>query len=445
MIKYDSLDKHKLSRSHRKFKPKTQSEFESVVIFGDSLSDFGNLSTLIYLGSSGQFWFPPSPPLLSPNPIPPDIFNPFGGSYYSKAPYYNSVKNWEKRHQPILSPSGIIIPFTPNDPPQVSASNGPIWVDFLPKALGLSPNQVSNYAYAGATTGFTNGLQPFLPSPLNTPLPLPGLLTEIKSFTDNTVKADPKALYVVWAGANDGFNLAGYLANNPPSSFQVAFSTIISTVETAVKNITFAITSLADKGAHTFLVPNLPDLGKTPLLSQNQQSAFIGKAFSILFDVALEFTLPKLERSLHIDIVKPDVYSLAEDVFKRPQEYGFKNVTEPLITQNPLNPDVKPEDFFWYDYQHPTTQGHALIAEFFQESLFASSHGMYGANGNLSQFLGSELAKDALELAGDLFQQGIGSSDFKSFINDLSGLLPPDKSFLSLCSSDLNLLANDRW
>ena len=383
---------------HPKYHPKGQSQFTSLFIFGDSLSDVGNLSTFTYLGSGGQFWFPPSPPLT----LPP----PFGGPYSSLSPYYNSQSN-------------------PLAPPQVRASNGKVWADIFPSYLGLSPAKVTNYAYSGATSGFSNGLQPFLPKPLDTMLPLPGLLTEIDNFKINTKKADPKALYVVWASANDGFNLAGLLASQPLPDLRVTFPIITSAVKNAVDNITTAITTLANKGAHTFLIPNLPDLGKTPLLSVTKESAFVGKAFSLLFDIALAIKLPRLERALDIDIVQPDVYSLAEDIFNRPQEYGLKNVTTPLIMQNPLDPNVKPDEFFWYDYQHPTAKGHEIIAEFFKYNLFSSGYGDRESTNNLPQLGGSPLIKDALELAlGSGLSKAV--SDLKVFglEKELSALIP---------------------
>ena len=202
------------SADRRNHTPKPK--LTSLFVFGDSLSDTGNLSTFTYLASEGQFWFPPSPPIPSPNP-------PFGGDYYAKVPYYNSVQ---------LPP----LPFNPNNAPKVRASNGPIWADLLPNDLGLPPSKVSNFAYAGATTGSTNGLQPFLPASFP---PLPGLLSEISDFT-NTLgsgKADPNGLYVVWAGGNDGFNLVGQLANSPPSNLRATLPIIAGAAKTAVKNI----------------------------------------------------------------------------------------------------------------------------------------------------------------------------------------------------------------
>jgi phospholipase/lecithinase/hemolysin len=366
----------------------------SLFVFGDSLSDTGNLSTLTYLGSQGQFWFPPSPPLPSPNP-------PFGGPYYTTVPYYNSVND-----------------FSLNNPPKVRASNGPLWADILPNELGLPTN---NFAFAGATTGSTNGLQPFLPS--SSPA-LPGLQNEISAFTTLVSgKADPNALYVVWAGANDGFNLAGSLASSPPSNLQATLPIIAGAVKTAVENIDTAITNLANEGAHTFLIPNLADLGETPLLHQSTDSAFVGTVFSLAFDTELAVELPHLESSLKIDIVQPDVYTLTQEAFNNPQAFGFTNVRNPLIAQNPNDPLVNPNKFFWYDYQHPTTKAQEVLSDFFQDNLFAAGLIKNGSSiEGLPQTIGSSLTNEK-NLVGAL-AQGISNLKFPDLTKDLLGLIP---------------------
>jgi phospholipase/lecithinase/hemolysin len=364
-------------------RPGKHPKFTSINIFGDSLSDTGNLSTLTYQASGGQFWAPPSPPL-------PAFSFPFGGPYSSKVPYFNSTTD-------------------PTLPPKVRASDGIIWADILPGKLGLGSQQINNFAFNGATTGYRNGVQPLLPTPFNQLLPLPGLLTEIDNFVANTQKTDPKGLYVVWAGANDGFNLAGSLASQPTNSLQATLSGIIGTVKSAVTNIETAITTLAHQGAKTFLVPNLPDLGRTPLLALNKNSALVGTAFSLLFDIALAKKLPKLEQSLKIDIVEPNVYALTQDALNNPQNFGFSNVTDPLIAQNPLDPTVDPSKFFWYDYQHPTTEVHQILADFFQDNLFASGYSHNKPTAKLHQDLPQ--SEDLFKLGIAHLQQSLGYND----------------------------------
>lgn len=379
-------------------------KFSSLTVFGDSLSDTGRLSTLTYKATGGLFWAPPSPPL----PI-------LTGPYSSIIPYFNS--------QPFLPPTLV---------PKVRASDGPIWADYFPKQIGLKPCQVSNFAFAGATTGFDNGLQPFLTQPIG-PLPptvkLPGLQTEINRFTDKLPSqgADPSGLYVVWAGANDGFNLAGSLPTIDPQTLPYVIS---SSVKTAVKNIEKAIIKLAHKGAKTFLVPNLPNLGETPLLKQTVATAQVGELFSLAFNNRLSKKLNSLERTLSIDIVPADILSLSQEIFENPDKFGFKNVSDPLIAQDPNGPLINPKEFFWYDYQHPTSQVQELIADFFKFNLLQNGYHSLGAQAGKEFQINQQLFRDILQ--SDATPEGFSQSR-STFANRNN----PDWLSASLASSNL--------
>lgn len=278
------------------------SSFTSLFVFGDSLSDPGNLFAL----TGNQF--PPSPPY-------------FNGRF----------------------------------------SNGPIWADLLPNRLGLTPDQVSNFAVGGATTGRDNGLSPFLPPTLD----LPGLRDEIAQFTNSlgNAGADPNGLYTLWAGSNDLFNLP-----NDPGA-------IPSVIATAVDNIATSIITLAQRGADSFLVANLPDLGLLPR-SRSAGLSESATAISTAFNSALSTALSPLEQTLSIDIVEVDIFSLTRELATRPSEFGFTNVTDPLIQQvNPTNPN----EFFFWDDTHPTARVHELIADVFQTTLFSAGYIVNGA------------------------------------------------------------------
>lgn len=375
------------------YKKPQKTKITSAIVFGDSLSDTGNLSTFTYQATGGQFWLPPSPPLPGP------------GSYYAKDPYYNSA--------PLGSP------------PKVRVTNGFNWVDYLSTDLKLP---TSNFAYAGATTGTTNGLQPMFPPGFPK---LPGLADQISNFTTSTGtrKADPKGLYVIWAGANDAFNLANP-SMLPSTDLAKTLSAITSTVTTAINNIKNDLAILANAGARVFLVPNLPDLGAIPFLKQNQTSAFIGTVFSLAFNIKLAVELPKLERSLKIDIVQPDVYTLFQEVIRRPQEFGFKNVTDPLIGKDPNDTLVKPDEFLFYDTQHPTTAGHKWIANLFQDSLFQAGYVNQGASEVLPRPTGG-LFEQEISLVGTLVN-GISGLQPKDLVQYLSWLIPDNFGTASL-------------
>ena len=276
--------------------------YNQIVVFGDSLSDTGNL------------------------------FAALGGTF-PPAPYFKG-----------------------------RFSNGPIWVDqFVPK-LGLKPNQVLNFAVGGATTGTIN----VVPVPSGFP-PLPGLLTEVGQYRNflGSKPANPNALNVVFVGGNDFLTLPPTLLQGIATGNLKSFIGLFDAVLKSVQNVATAVTELAQLGATTIAVANLPNLGRTPLLIRQGVDA-IATAFTIGFNVVLEKTLIQIERSLKVDIARVDVFSLGESIAQRPQEFGFTNLKDPLISQ--VNP-VNPKGFFYWDDFHPTTQVHTLIADVFKRSL----------------------------------------------------------------------------
>jgi phospholipase/lecithinase/hemolysin len=119
--------------------------FNQLVVFGDSLSDTGNLSK----GLGGLF--PPSPPF-------------FDGRF----------------------------------------SDGPLWLEYLAPELGIS--QVIDFAVGGSTSGRSN-IASLLAAGQDLGK-LPGVLDQIDLFAGQLAasgapQANPNALYVVWGGAND--------------------------------------------------------------------------------------------------------------------------------------------------------------------------------------------------------------------------------------------------
>ncbi|MBW4463541.1 MAG: hypothetical protein KME47_25365 [Nodosilinea sp. WJT8-NPBG4] len=281
-------------------------------------------------------------------------------------------------------------------------SNGDIWVDYLASDIGLEPTEVENFAVGGATTGRDNGLDPVIGALTDTETNLPGLLDEIDSYLGGLGEgaANPDSLYVVWAGANDLFNLPSDPAAIP------AF------LATSVQNIATAITNLATRGADTFLVPNLPNLGLTPRTLGDGTSAQ-ATALSQSFNAGLANTLAALEQSLSatIDIIPVDLFGLTTEIISAPAEFGFTNVTDPLLNQVLLDDP----GYFWWDQQHPTTTVHALLADVFQTSLLEAGY-LQPGDGAMPA-----LAGEALVMSGAVPQggaMGIFSPHWDSWVAD---------------------------
>ncbi|MBD2234180.1 SGNH/GDSL hydrolase family protein [Phormidium tenue] len=275
-------------------------------------------------------------------------------------------------------------------------SNGDLWVDYLVDDLRFEPSQVQNFAVGGATTGRDNGLDPLISSLTSTEVNLPGLLDEVDSYLGSlgSGSANPNGLYVVWAGANDLFNLPSDPAAIP------AF------LANSVQNIATAISSLAARGADTFLVPNLPNLGLTPRTlgdGTSQQAT----ALSLGFNTGLANALTALEQTLPIDIIPVDLFGLTNEIIGAPAEFGFTNVTDPLFTQGLLDDP----GYFWWDQQHPTTTVHELLADVFQTSLLEAGY-LQPGDGALPTLAGEGLALSGAIAPGEARE--IVSADWES-------------------------------
>jgi phospholipase/lecithinase/hemolysin len=234
-------------------------------------------------------------------------------------------------------------------------SNGDIWANFIAKSLAFDTEQVLNFAYGGSTSGPTNALEPLVESLAGIDLTLPSLPNQIATYISELPGdgSNANGVHVLWIGANDLFN-----APTDPTQ-------IPGFLATSVNNIADSISQLAAAGADTFLIPNLPDLGKTPrgLSSGNSQQA---TTLSTLFNTSLANTLPSLETALGIDIIEVNIFERTNAILSSPADFGLTNVTDPLIQQiTPANP----EGYFWWDDIHPTTSVHEMLSDAFLEEL----------------------------------------------------------------------------
>jgi len=209
-------------------------------------------------------------------------------------------------------------------------SNGRVWVEYLALRLYLSSKQTNNFAYGGATTG-SNGNSL-----------VPGLLTQVQSFTQTHQQSNPNALYVLWAGAND------YLQG-------------VSSATVPVENITGGIASLAGVGAKKILVANLPDLGQLPATRTSPNSKSLS-ALTQAHNQGLRRSLKLLSQQYSdLQIVTLDANRLYRDAIANPAAFGFTNVISPCLSGS--RACANPDQFLFWDGIHPTTAAHRLLGE----------------------------------------------------------------------------------
>ncbi len=222
-------------------------------------------------------------------------------------------------------------------------SNGRIWVEHLADRLGMEVTPADNYAVGGATTGRDN--ENDIPGVFE----FPGLQDELDLFTARLQggAADPDALYIIWAGANDFF---------------VATGTPAQTIASGVGNTVVAVQRLRSLGARHIMVVNLPDLGLTPLGISSGTGASLSYVCAV-YNGYLNQALDQLA-AFGIPTIRLDSFTFLQSLVANSPANGFTNVTN-AYTSTGGNPD----DFLFWDVVHPTTEAHKLLADTAVQSL----------------------------------------------------------------------------
>lgn len=279
--------------------------YTSIVVFGDSLSDTGNVTHLAYHDFG----------ILAPGPI---------------------VNYTVGR-------------FTDGDDTIPAARNYfGVWVEQLADSLSsLSNHKVvdsldggTNYAYGHATTG--NGTSPL--SFDGKTVYVENIGQQITDYLSTHPKIDDHTLFVVWGGAEDLLN-----------------ATSSKDVSNAAIQETLNIQRLIQAGATQFLIPNLPPLGLVPEFSSSLATSLPATAASVLFNSYLAVGLSVLKDFnplKHLTFYQLDVFSLLLRVDAAPLAYSLVNVTTPAQGQTLVNPDA----YLFWDALHPTTRGHKILA-----------------------------------------------------------------------------------
>ena len=225
-------------------------------------------------------------------------------------------------------------------------SNGILWHETMATQIGLPVATASrvagannwNYAYGGARVDNDTG-------------PSTGVLRQYADYQTRvgTTGADPNALFVLWAGGNDARDLVG---NASP----------LTGVGNSIAGLQGMIAGLIGQGATSFLVPNLPDLGKIPENRNTARQASATNVSMLWNDALLDMLMGFADQA---DIYFVDVFSIFNDVIDQPAQYGFTNTTGQcrslqfggLVESSCTNPS---RWVFW-DAIHPTTAAHAVI------------------------------------------------------------------------------------
>jgi len=212
-------------------------------------------------------------------------------------------------------------------------SNGSLWEEILAPKIGVTFDPSLNYAVSGTETS--------------------DLAAQVAR-----VGTGSGQLCAISSGGNDFINNLGIGVDD------FVWSGIINS---AVGNITSAISSLHGKGGRSFLVLNLPDMGQLPGTRQTAPAliTYAGQK-TVQFNTALANALTTLQGQLAGSSIKvADVYGRVNQVMAAPGTFGFTVTSVDALSDGTLadksftGPGA---NYLFWDAIHPTTKGHAQIS-----------------------------------------------------------------------------------
>ncbi len=223
-----------------------------------------------------------------------------------------------------------------------------VWIEQLAATLPAKPiitNSLdggTNYAYGFALTGRGTTLLTLSPGVSVT---VNNMGQQITDYLATRPVISNRTLFVVWGGANDILN-----------------ATSVDDVIKASIEETKGIQRLVDAGATQFMVPNLPPLGLVPRLNGSPATSIPATTASIVYNEFLEAGLTLLKDfsfGKHLRFHRLDVFSLFSKIVASPSAYSLANVTAPSQGAYVIDPDT----YLFWDDLHPTTKGHEILAQ----------------------------------------------------------------------------------
>jgi outer membrane lipase/esterase len=281
-------------------------EYTSIVVFGDSLSDTGNVAHLTQAKYGVR--------IPGPDADYTDGRFTDGDDTLPAAQKYFGV--WIEQFAAMLPSKPII---------KNSLDGG------------------TDYAYGFATTGSGTAAFTFGPSD-SLFVDVNNIGQQITDYLATSPSINDKTLFVVWGGAID-----------------VLYATSADDVIKAAFNQAINIQRLINAGATQFVIPNLPPLGLVPRLNGSPATSIPATQDSVLFNQILAAGLAivrDFNPGKHLDLVQLDVFALFNQIIASPSRYTLADVTTSSQGISTIDPDT----YLFWDDLHPTTRGHNILA-----------------------------------------------------------------------------------
>lgn len=207
-------------------------------------------------------------------------------------------------------------------------------------------------------------------APTGSPSTPPSVQEQVGTFIANvdvTAGQDAPAdalLYSVWGGGNDARDAAVAMLTSGDANAAFPY------VSAFVNSLASSIQALALEGANTFLVPNIPDLGKIPaIIAAGNAASNAVRNMTAVFNASADAMLDNLQNTLAINIIKLDTFAFVDNIVMQASSFGFTNVTNACAANPACIAD--PDGYFFWDGIHPTNTGHLALYEAASDTLDA--------------------------------------------------------------------------
>jgi CSLREA domain-containing protein len=280
--------------------------------------------------------------------------------------------------------------FTSDPTSSPPSSNTGVWHEELAAQLGIPAATAAsaggqNWATGGAETGQGDETgAAWFTDVLNYPYGFPNVGQQISDFFGQAMVFPDNTLYAIWAGGNDLIAAA----DNAQSSGQTpGIHDFESTAAIALTNITTYINQLITNGSSNakFIIwPNLPELDQIPHAqgaynpgnplnpsTWNMDQGYSPSVNAALADAVQTFNtdwaleLGQLRRNNpNVTFYGLDVHSLFNEMLNGTYPgYSFSNVTTEAWPDATLGLVTNADTYLFWDGMHPTEKAHQLLGD----------------------------------------------------------------------------------
>jgi len=290
--------------------------------------------------------------LVSANPVAPTVAAP-GAPFSAMYVFGDSLSD---TGNVSLATLGVL----PVSPPYAdrSFSNGPVWAQDVAQSIGLPPLQPSlaggtDFAYGGAETGQT-------PNHIQNPT---DLTSQYAQFLTQVSSPQPGALYAIWAGANDVLDIANDTSltlADQQADVTAAVNNEVAVIEGLAAHGAqkFVVMNVPDLGNTPYeTARGLATQQSAASLASQYNAELAGAVQSLEATGALKIDLVDTYSALNQAIANPGAFGFTD--VTDPVWTG--NLTD--SSSGTLRASGAAQNqFLFFDSLHPTAQAHALLA-----------------------------------------------------------------------------------